>query len=145
MLIAFFHVTYFPAFLSGTSFLSCCTTIATDLAVLRIFNSQAFFTLHSFPTFVTVPRVLRIWWSFFLLSGVFYFILLPDIWRNQSRLPWEPSIFPWSFQGSPLRFGTLTLPICLFEPHSSQQKVLVDRFYLCAETRRNTVSDSSRF
>ena len=59
LLIAFFHVTNFVAFLSGTSLLCCCTVSATDLRGL-FFYSQAFFTLNPFPTFATVPRVLRI-------------------------------------------------------------------------------------
>ena len=49
---------------SGTLLLCCYTASATDLRKL-FFVSQAFFTLHSFPIFVTVPRVLRIWQSFF--------------------------------------------------------------------------------
>ena len=41
LLIAFFHVTNFVAFLSGTSLLCCCTVSATDLRGL-FFYSQAF-------------------------------------------------------------------------------------------------------
>ena len=68
----------------------------------------------------------------FLLSGVFYLTLLPDIWHKLllSRLPWEPAVLPWRLQGLPLRFKTQTQPICLFESHSVQQKVLVGRFHL---------------
>ena len=60
LLITLFHVTNFAAFMLGTSFLCCCTASATDLSEL------------------------------FLLSGVFYLTLLPDIWQNLllSRLPW---------------------------------------------------------
>ena len=58
-----FHFTKFlyrDCFLSGTSFLCCCTANATDLREL------------------------------FLLSGVLYLTLRPEIWHNLllSRLPW---------------------------------------------------------
>ena len=64
LLIAFFHVTNFAAFLSGTSFLCFCTASGTDL------------------------------WELFLLSGVFYLTLLRNIWHNLflSTPPWEPAV-----------------------------------------------------
>ena len=67
----------------------------------------------------------------FLLSGVFYLTLLPDIWHNLllSRLPWEPAVLSRRLQGLPLRFET-PRPICLSESHGVQQKVLVGMFYL---------------
>ena len=40
-----------------------------------------------------------------------------------------PAVLPWRLQGVPLRFQTHTRPICLFESHSVQQKVIVGRFY----------------
>ena len=40
----------------------------------------------------------------------------------------------------PLSFETQTRPICLFESHSVQLKVLVGRFYLCVKALRNTIS-----
>ena len=84
------------------------------------------------PSVTKLPRVLRIWESVFLLSGVFYLTLLPDIWHNLllSSLPWELTVLPWRLQVLPLWFETQTRPICLFESHSVQKKVLVGRFYL---------------
>ena len=66
------------------------------------FYSQVFFILHSFPKLATVPRVLRIWVNFFLLSGVFYLTLLLNIWHNLlvSRLPWELAVFLESCRAS---------------------------------------------
>ena len=49
-----FHFTNFlyrDCFLSGTSFLCCCTASATDLR--ELFSLAVVFTLHSFPTFGT--------------------------------------------------------------------------------------------
>ena len=121
LLISIVHVTnflypdyFFAAFLLSTLFLCCCTANATDLREL------------------------------FLLSGNFYLTLLPDIWHNLllSRLPLEPEVLPWRFQGLPLRFETQTRPICLFELNKVQQKVLVYRFYLCVRSR-NTISTYS--
>ena len=70
---------------------------------------------------VVVTQVLQIWESFFQLSGVFYLTLFPDIGNN------------------------LLLSICLFESHSVQQKVLVDRFYLYVKALQNSISTSSKF
>ena len=74
----------------------------------------------------------------FSLSRVFYLTLLPDLWHNLllSRVPWEPTVLPWRLQGHPLMFETQIWPICLFESHSVQQKVLVGRFYLKITTGR---------
>ena len=107
----------FVAFLSGTLFLCCCTASATDLREL------------------------------FLVSGVFYLSLLPEIWHNLllSRLSWEKEIPPWRLQGLPLMFETQIRLICLFESHSVQQKLLDRRFYLCVKALRNTISTSIRY
>ena len=95
---------------------------------------------------VIVPECYRFERTFFLLSGVFYLILLPETWYLLlSRLPWELTVLPWRLQGLPLRFGIQTRPICLFELHSVQQKVLFSRFYLYVKALRNTISTSSRF
>ena len=104
---------------------------------------------------VVVPRVLE---SFFerasrdlkellLLSGVFYLTLFSYLWRKLllSRLPREPEILLWRFQGLPLKFEAQARPICLFESHGVQQMVLVTMFYLCSKTLRNTISTSSGF
>ena len=98
-------------------------------------------------TFAIVPQVLQIWEIFFLPSGVFYITLLPHIYHNLllSRLLWELAVLPWRFQGLPLKLETQTRPICLFETHSVQEKVLVGRFYLCVKTLWNTIWTSSRF
>ena len=68
----------------------------------------------------------------FVLLGVFYLTLLPNIWHNLllSGLPWELAVLPWRLQGLPLRFETQTRPICSFDSHNVQQKILVGRFYL---------------
>ena len=107
----------FSCYLSGTSFLCCCTASTTDLREL------------------------------ILPSGAFYLTLLPEIWHNLllSRFPWKPTVFSWRLQGFPLRFETQTRPICLFEAHSTQQKVLIGRFCLCVMALRNAISTSSRF
>ena len=76
----------------------------------------------------------------FLLPGIFYLTLIPDIWHNLllSKLPWEPAVLPWRLQGLPLRFETQTRQICLFESHGVQQKVLVGRFCLCVKALPKT-------
>ena len=61
-----------------------------------------------------------------------------------SRVPWKRAVLPWSFRASQLWFKAQTWPICLFEPHSVQQKVILGRFYLCIRALRNTIS-TSRF
>ena len=67
LLIAFFHVTNFVAFLSGTSFL-CCTVSATDLR--ELFLLSGVFTLHTFPTFGTICFYHGFPWSWqFFLEG----------------------------------------------------------------------------
>ena len=85
-------------------FFFCCTASATDLRKF-FFYSQAFFTLHPFPTFAAVPRVLQIWESFFYSQAFF-------------TLQSFQVVLPWRLQGLPLRFETQTWPICLFESHS---------------------------
>ena len=57
-----------------------------------------------------------------------------------------PTVLPsrW-FKGFPLRFETQTQPICLFESHSVQQKLLGGRFYLCIKALQATISISYRF
>ena len=102
--------------------LCCCTVSATDLKEL------------------------------FLLSGVFYLTLLPDIWHNGMlhqpvfiKASLRAGSFSLKVQDLSLRFETQTQPIFLFESHSVKQKVLVDRFYLCVKALRNTISTSSRF
>ena len=111
LLIAFFHVTSFAASLSGTSFLCCCTARATDLRGL--FYSQAFFTLHSFPTFATVPQVLRISESFLYSQAFLTLRSFPTFGTNCLEL----KVLPWRLQGLPMRFEIQTRPICLFESH----------------------------
>ena len=54
---------FFAAFLSGTSFLCCCTASATDLRDLFLLSGV--FCLILLPTFAKVPQVLRIWENFF--------------------------------------------------------------------------------
>ena len=110
--VHFFHVAnFFCYFLSGTSFLCCCT------------------------------RVLRIWERDFILKHV-----LP---YSPSRHLAQPAFIKASLGASssslkvsdlPLSFETQTRPICLFESHSVQLKVLVGRFYLCVKALRNTIS-----
>ena len=67
IVIVFFHVTnflysgyFFVAFLSGTSFLCCCTVSPTDLRGLFLLSDV--FTLHSFlkvaKAFLTLRRFL---------------------------------------------------------------------------------------
>ena len=89
-LIAFVHVTnflyhdcVFAAFLSGTLFLCCCKASATDLR--EHFYALSIFTFHSFPTFATLPGILRISECFFTLFENFYnfcLALLPDSFRT---------------------------------------------------------------
>ena len=121
--------------------------------VLRIwesfFYSQAFFTLHSFPTFATVPRLLRIWERFFTLREFFLsYTHFPTFGTtcNYQGFPGSRQFFhAWRLQVLPLRFQTQIRPICLFESHNVQHKVLVGRFYLCVKALRITISTSSRF
>ena len=128
----FYFITDFCYCFSGVFILPTFSTMTVFCHVLRFcvvprvlrigesfFNTQAFFTLHFFPTFGTT---------------CFY-----------QRLPRELAIFPWRLKSLPLRFETKTRPPCLFESQSAQLKVLVGRFYLCIKDLRNTISTSSRF
>ena len=131
-------------FLSGTSFLCCCTVSAMDLRELFLLSGIFYLTLLPHVCHSTASAMdLR---ELFLLSGSFYLTLLPDIWNNLllSRLPWEPAVLPWRLLDLPLRLQTQTQLICLFESHSVQQKVLVGRLYLFVKPLWNTISTSSR-
>ena len=68
---------------SGTSFLCCCIASATDLR------------------------------KHFLLSSVFYRILLPAFIKS----PQGPAVLLWSWKGFPVRLDIQTQAICLFESH----------------------------
>ena len=140
----FFDLSRYFIFHRFRVLLCCCTAIATDLRKL------------------------------FLLSGVFYLTLLPHICHSTASstdlrelffplrrfLPYtlsrhfaQPALIKaflgasssWRLQGLPLRFETQTRSICLIESESVQQKLLVDRLYLCIKALRNTISISSRF
>ena len=112
LLIAFFYVTnvlchdcFFAAFLSGTSFWCCCAVSATDLR--KLFFSQAFLPYAPSPH---LPQY-RECYGFqraFLISGVSYLTLFPDILHKLllSRFPWEPAVLPWRLHGLPSRFET---------------------------------------
>ena len=98
----YFTTGFFGCFLSGTSFLRCCTVSATVLREL------------------------------FLLSGLFYLTLLPDIWHNllfYQGFPGAGSSALKVVTGSPTEIRNID-PAHLFESHSIQQKILVSRFYL---------------
>ena len=109
-----------------------------------VFISPSFFTVTVFCQVlrfcVVVLRMLRIWESFFLLSGVLYLTLRPEIWHNLllSRLPWGRQFslqgcraFHWCSKHRP---GPT---VCL--SHTVQQTVFVARFYLCIKVLRNTI------
>ena len=111
-----------------------------------IFYSQAFFTLHFFPTFATVSRVLRIWESLFYPQEFFTL-----------NLPFQHLAQP-AFIKAPLGVGSSSFNVAghptdvwntdsayLFESHSVQQKVLAGRFYLCVKALRNTIWTFSKF
>ena len=98
---------------------------------------KAFFSLSCFLPYTPsthLPQYCRCYSfkrAFFTLKG-FFLTLLLDIWHNLllSRLQWEPAVLSWRLHGLPLRFEKQTRPICLFESHSVQQKVLVSKFYV---------------
>ena len=111
---------------------------------LSVFISPSFFTVTVFCQVlrfcVVLQRMLRIWESFFLLSGVLYLTLRPEIWHNLllSRLPWGRQFslqgcraFHWCSKHRP---GPT---VCL--SHTVQQTVFVARFYLCIKVLRNTI------
>ena len=93
-----------------------------------------FWYLHFSVTFL--PRVLRFWVGIFYPQAFFTLLSFPtfDTTCFYQRLPWEPAVLPWGFQDLPLRFETQAPPICLFESHSVQQKLLAGRFYLMVTT-----------
>ena len=106
-LIAFIHVTNFAAF---------CQILRFPVVIPRVlriwesfFYSHAFFTLHSFPQLPLHRKCYR-FERLFLISGVFYLTLLPNILHNLflSKLPWEPIVLPWRLHGLPLGFETQT-------------------------------------
>ena len=149
-LTAFFHVTnflyhdcFFAAFLSGNSLLRCCTASATDLR--GVFFTHWWFLPYASFTFATVPRVLRIWESFFCPEAFFtlhssfptfgttcFYQGFPE---NRMFFPEDCRVSHWEIQ---------TRPIFLFESHSVQQKVLLGRFHLCIKALQSTISASSR-
>ena len=113
LLIAFFHVTNFAAFLSGTS-LCCCTTSATDLREFLLLSCLFHLTLlphicHSTASATDLRE------PFFTLRHV-----LPSTpTRNLAQSAFiKASLgagsFPLRLQGLPLRFKTQTKSIfCL--------------------------------
>ena len=152
-----FHHHRFSLLFSGVFIADCicslhhcffrCFYFTTDFTIVfsSVFILPTFFTVTVFLSVtsfcVAVLRVLRIWESFFLFSGLFYLILFPDIWHNL--------LFYQGFRragssalkvvaGPPTDFRN-TDPAHLFESHSVQQKVLVGRFYLCIKALRNTM------
>ena len=121
--------------------------------------SPTFFTLTSFLLFfcrilrfcIVVPHVLRIWEGFFCPQAFFTSHSFPTFNTTRcctnlhSRVPCEPAVLPWSCRASQLWFEIQVRPICLFESHSVQQKLLLGRFYLCVKALRNTIATYSRF
>ena len=141
---------------------------------LHLFISPTLFTLTvRYPDCCCTASATHLR-GLFLLSGVFYLTLLPHICHSTASstdlrelffplrrfLPYtlsrhlaQPALIKaflgasssWRLQGLPLRFETQTRSICLAESESVQQKLLVDRLYLCIKALRNTMSISSRF
>ena len=92
------------------------------------YNPEVFFTLHSFPTFVAVPRVLRFWERFFYpqvyftIHSVLTFGTRRCCTNLFSRIPWRPAVLSWSCRASRLCSET---QICLFESHSFRKKGII--------------------
>ena len=101
-------------FMSPTLLLFCqvlyfCVVVPRVLQIWEsFFYTQAFFTLNSFPTFGTV----RFYQGF---PGGRQFYL-----EGRTAL-------------TQLRFESQNRSICFFESYNAQQKVLVDRNYLCVK------------
>ena len=110
--VHFFHVTnFFWCFLSGTSFLCC-------LRACYGFEKEIF-----------------------ILKRVLPYSLSPHLAQHAFiKASLGPSSSSLKASDLPLNFETQTRPICLFESHSVQLKVLVGRFYLCVKALRNTIS-----
>ena len=140
--------------------LFCCFFVRYFLFVLlycesyafqRAFSAQAFFTLHSFPTFATVLQVLqireRLFYSqvFFTLHSFPTFDIIGCFTNLLSRVHWELTVFPWCFSASQLGFKIQTWFTKCFESPSVQQKVLLGRFYLWVKTLRMIILTSSGF
>ena len=92
LLIAYFYVTNFTAFLLGTLFLCCCTARAKDLGELFLLSGVFYLTLlpricHSTSSATDLREI-------FLLLGISYLTVLPEIWDNLLllRLSWEPAV-----------------------------------------------------
>ena len=56
-------------------------------------------------------------WAFFTRRRFLSYAPSWHFWHNLllSRLPWEPAVIPWKFQGFILILKTQTQPICLFD------------------------------
>ena len=83
-----FHYCLFKCFYFTTDFYYCFSSV---------FISSTFFTMTVFlPGTSFFYRECYGFERAFLLSGVFYLALLPDIWHNLllPRLPWEPAVLP---------------------------------------------------
>ena len=112
----------FVNFINFRVFHHCLGGFILLLIFTIVFRVFSFYKL-SFPWLVfcvDVPWVLWIGESIFLLSGIFFLTLLPNIWHNLllSRLFCKQTVLPRRLQGLPLSFETQTWSICLFESYS---------------------------
>ena len=95
---------------------------------------------------VVVPLVLRIWERFVYSQTLFTLNSFPTFGTTcfYQGFPGASSS-DLKHTGSPTEVQNIDSDICLFESHSFQQKVLVDRFYLSIKALRNIETTSSRF
>ena len=121
----------------STSPLTLPWTIARFTPILYFHSSQPIGERFATLSFLTIPRSsyrerYGFEWAFFTHRGFLPYTSSPTFFTQPTfiKASWEPVDLSWRFQGLPLRFETYTQPICLFESHSVQQKVLVSRFYL---------------
>ena len=156
-LLLFRRTTWFSLLFSGLFIADCICLIQVFLfhhwfcyCFSSVFISPTFFTVPVFYQVlrfcVVVPRVLRIWESFVYSQTFFTLNSFPtfDTTCFYQGFPGASSS-ALKLTGSPTEVQNIDSDICLFESHSFQQKVLVDRFYLSIKALRNIVTTSSRF
>ena len=149
LLIAFFHVT---DFLYPDCFLLLfCQVLRFCVAVPRVlrvwesfFYPQVFFTLHSFPIFATILQVLWISYRFFYHQAFFTLHSFSTFGTTWCCTNLLSRVL-WELAVLLWSCRSIALTTCMFESHSVHQKVLLGRFYLCVEALRNTISTSFRF
>ena len=151
--LGFFTTVFLECFHFSPLFFSCFHFVIAffsgrQLSLLLFVRCTFFMSPTFFGAFCQVLRfcvVVRACYGFekeiFILKRVLPYSLSPHLAQHAFiKASLGPSSSSLKASDLPLNFETQTRPICLFESHSVQLKVLVGRFYLCVKALRNTIS-----